>query len=197
MNHPRRSWICVACVGIALTAAACSSSSPKAASGGDPAGATTTATGGSGAEYKAVDACALLSASDIAALLGQATSKNIDAGNGPSPKYQCRWEGTAASSGVVPPTLNVSVTKAPPDPGGGVSVADLVKADASAENHGRVVDGLGDAATVTSAIAPNAEVKVLSGAYLLDVEFSGSGPVGVAHQDDVVALARMALAQLG
>jgi hypothetical protein len=58
------------------------------------------------------------------------------------------------------------------------------------------VSGVGDYAIVTSAIPPNAEAKVLVGHLLLSVEYSSDDPLGSTRQDDVVALAKLALGRL-
>ena len=69
--------------------------------------------------------------------------------------------------------------------------------DAEAKDSGhKKVSGLGETAQVSSVIPPNAEVKVLTSKLLFDLEYSSDDPLGSTRQDDVVALAKLALGRL-
>ena len=76
---------------------------------------------------------------------------------------------------------------------------DFVKAMIEAEggdpdNEGRVVDGLGDAASVTSVVAIEATVQLLQDDTLVQVVYTGED--GKSKQDAVVELARAVAGRL-
>jgi hypothetical protein len=62
------------------------------------------------------------------------------------------------------------------------------------DNGGHVVDGLGDAASVTSVIAFDATVQFLKGDTLGKVVYTGEN--GASRQDAVVELARAVAGRL-
>jgi hypothetical protein len=71
----------------------------------------------------------------------------------------------------------------------------LLDAEAKDEGH-KKVSGLGETAQVSSVIPPNAEVKVLLSKLLFDLEYSSDDPLGSTRQDEVVALAKLAVGRL-
>jgi hypothetical protein len=190
----------------ALTLAACGGgTSPAPATSGPGAGgsqpaATTRAPAGSApAETEApsappaasgpVDACALLTADEVATLVPQATATPSASEDGPIPSYTCTWD-AAISKGTIPVSLKVTVS--PSFVSGSGQTLDFITAMIKAEgtdpdNGGRVVDGLGDAASVTSMVKFDAEVQFVEGDMLVQVDYTGDD--APSKQDAVIELA--------
>jgi hypothetical protein len=148
---------------------------------------TTTAAKKSAASLPS-DACKLLTTDEVKPLV-PGTSPGSSANTSPDPNsVMCRWDDPNALQDVV-----LTVTKLPSS----ISTNELTLGlGAEAQDSGKKVSGLGDYAIVTSAIPPNAEVKVLDGHVLLSVELSSDDPLGSTRQDDVVALAKLAFGRL-
>jgi hypothetical protein len=141
------------------------------------------------------DACKLLTLNEVTPFVATATEGKPVTNSGQANEVMCRWDAEETPGGPIDlTTLNVSVTEFPSS----LPKAEL-KLGLAAEGKdpgNKQVSGLGDYAIVTSAIPPNAEVKVLVGQLLLDVEYSSSDPLGSTRQDDVVALAKLAFGRL-
>jgi len=147
---------------------------------------TTTAAKKSAASLPS-DACKLLTTEEVKPLV-PGTSPGAPVANGQPNEVVCRWEDPNVVQDVV-----VTATKLPSS----IPAAQLtVGLGAEAKDSGKKVSGVGDYAIVTSAIPPNAEAKVLVGHLLLSVEYSSDDPLGSTRQDDVVALAKLALGRL-
>jgi hypothetical protein len=134
------------------------------------------------------DACKLLTLQEVTPLVA-GSSEGAPVNNGQSNEVACGWETETTLQDIM-----VTVTKFPAS----LSTAELkagLGAEAKDPGH-KAVPGLGDYALVGSVIPPNAEVKVLVGHLLLDVEYSSDDPLGSTKQDDVVALAKLAFGRL-
>jgi hypothetical protein len=175
-----------------------------ACGGGGQAGAAGPAgTGQAAAQQKSsspakagpLDACALLTAAEVAPLVPGAQPEASTSGANGGPTYRCDWG--PAAGGL--PTLQVSVTPDSPALKQGLGAnrdyLRMVFANDAKENSGRVVTDLGDLAKVESVIALSAEATVILGTTWLEVEYSGQG--AQAKQDRVLALARAAVKRLG
>jgi hypothetical protein len=147
------------------------------------------------AVFGSVDACALLTATEVAPLVAgaKATASTGSANGGPT--FVCDWG--PAGGGL--PSLQVSVTPDSPALKQGLGAnrdyLKMVFANDAKENAGRVITDLGDLAKVESVIALSAEVTVILGTSWVEVEYSGTGAKG--KQDQVVALARAVVKRLG
>lgn len=141
-----------------------------------------------------VDACALLTAAEVAPLVPGAkpTASTSHANGGPT--AVCDW--SAPGGGL--PTLQVSVTPDSPALKQGLGAnrdyLRMVFQNNAKENSGRVITDLGDLAKVESVIAMSAEATVILGSSWVEVEYSGTGAKG--KQDQVVALARAVVKRL-
>jgi hypothetical protein len=152
-----------------------------------PKHATTTTAAKKSAASLPSDACKLLTTDEVKPLV-PGTSPGAPVANGQPSEVVCRWEDPNVVQDVV-----VTVTKLPSS----IPTAQLtVGLGAETKDSGKKVSGVGDYAIVTSAIPPNAEAKVLVGHLLLSVEYSSDDPLGSTRQDDVVALAKLALGRL-
>jgi len=138
-----------------------------------------------------IDACALLTADEVAPLVPEPTPTPEASEDGPIPTYSCEW--SAANPDTMIP-VSVAVSVSPGFVSGSGASPDFVKTMIAAEgsdpdNGGRIVDGLGDAASVTSMVAFDATVQFLEGDTLVAVTYTGEN--GAAKQDAVVELARV------
>ncbi len=143
-----------------------------------------------------IDACALLTAAEVATFVADATAEPSTSEGGPSPTYTCTWN-AAVSDGMIPVSLAVNVT--PGFVSGSGTTPDFVKAmieaeGSDAENSGRVVDGLGDAASVTSIVKFDATVQFLQGDTVVQVVLTAED--APSKQDAVVELARAAAGRI-
>ena len=172
-------------------AAPAPSASPAAEMSTSPSSAPTAAPAAA-----PLDACALLAASEVAPLVPEATAELAAAEDGPIPSYTCTWN-AAVSGGMIP--VSLAVTASPGFVSGSGTTAGFVTAMIEAEgsdpeNNGRVVDGLGDAASVTSVVDFDATAQFLQGDTLVQVVYTGEN--GAARQDAVVELARAVAGRL-
>ena len=209
-----RRWIALSVpLAAALTLAACgggTSPAPAGAgpgAGASPPAATTPApTGSAPAETVApsappaasgpIDACALLTAAELATLVPEATATPSSSEGGPIPSYTCTWD-TAISNGTIP--VSIAVTVSPSfvsGPGQTLAVITaLIEGEGSnPDNGGHVVDGLGDAASVTSMVKFDAEVQFVEGDMLVQVDYTGDN--ATSKQDAVIELARAVAGRL-
>ena len=172
------------------TPAAKATVAPSAAAtkGATAAASPTTASKPSGQGKVPADACALLTADEVHTLLPTAgAGKKTNATGGPGQTVVgCQWALETAVG-----TIDVKVSTLPSG-----TTPDIIKSSyrAEATDSGRVVDGIGDFAIVTSAISADTEVKVLAGGLLLDIELQQLGAKD--KQDAVIALAKAALGRL-
>jgi hypothetical protein len=95
--------------------------------------------------------------------------------------------------------VSVAVSVQPGFVSGSGARPDFVKAMIEAEgsdpdNDGRIVEGLGDAASVTSVVAFDAEAQFLQDNTLVQVAYTGED--GKSKQDAVVELARAVAGRL-
>jgi hypothetical protein len=135
------------------------------------------------------DACKLLTLEEVTPLVTGATPGKPVTNAGRTNEVMCRWDTPDTLQDIV-----LTVTNMPSSVPGAELKAALA---AEAKDPGnKAVSGLGDIALVSSVIPPNAEVKVLVGRLLLDVEYSSNDPLGSTRQDDVVALAKLAFGRL-
>jgi hypothetical protein len=137
-----------------------------------------------------IDACALLAADEVATLVADAAAEPSTSEGGPIPSYTCTWD-AAISNGMIP--VSLAVTATPGFVSGSGSTADFVKTmieaeGSNAENGGRIVDGLGDAASVTSMVQFDATVQFLQGDTLVQIVLTAED--APSNQDAVVELAR-------
>lgn len=134
--------------------------------------------------------CALLSNSQVATLVPNATGSSSPQ---PSPnERECSWRDESPDATSLN-SLNVTVTKLP------IPTAEAkaaLKAEAKREAGAYVIKGLGTFAYQHSAIPPNTEVKLLYGKFLLDVEFSGSGPVTGDEKTKTIEITRTMFAKI-
>lgn len=143
-----------------------------------------------------IDACALLAADEVATLVADATAEPSTSEDGPIPSYTCTWN-AATSNGMIP--VSVAVTASPGFVSGSGASPDFVKTmieaeGSNAENNGRVVDGLGDAASVTSIVKFDATAQFLQGDTLVQVVLTAED--APSKQDAVVELARAVAGRL-
>lgn len=190
-----RRLTCTLVVAVAL--GACGGSDSKPASSGGPttpassAAVPTTPTPAgkpaTGAAFKPVDACSLLDTADVAPLVPDPKAEGHENPTPVGTEYVCRWD---SQSGIVD-WIDLTVAKAPP-----VSLTMVKQSFAveAADHNGRVIDDLGDAALVQSVIPASAEVKVVRGPYYLGLHLGAFGARD--HQDEVLSLARKAVAHL-
>ena len=167
----------------ATTAPAQESPAAGTPAAGDPATPAPAAAG-------PIDACALLSADEVATLVADATAEPAASEGGPIPSYTCTWN-AAISNGMIP--ISLAVTATPGFVSASGSTPDFVKTmieaeGSNAENNGRVVDGLGDAASVTSIAKFDATAQFLQGDTLVQVVLTADD--APTKQDAVVELAR-------
>jgi hypothetical protein len=151
--------------------------------------ATTTTTKAAKSAAMPSDACKLLTLQEVTPLVTGSSPGSPVTSSGQTNQVMCRWDTPDTLQDVV-----LTVTNMPSS----VPVSDL-KLALTSEAHdpgNKAVSGLGDVALVSSVIPPNAEVKVLLGHLLLDVEYSSDDPLGSTRQDDVVALAKLAFGRL-
>lgn len=141
-----------------------SGASPNAATPTTGLAGTSTAVGSTGStagagvpDFQAVDACSLLPTPAVAPLVPDPAAQGHENPTPVGTDYVCKWESQSDAS-LVPPSLELRVSKAPPEPLGLIKQSFTVEA---ADHNGRVVEGLGDAALVQSVIAGSAEVKVV------------------------------------
>ena len=135
------------------------------------------------------DACKLLTLQEVTPLVAGSNEGAPVNKSGPGNEVACGWETETTLQDI-----SVTVTNLPSS----LPTAQLkagLAAEAKDPGH-KAVSGLGDYALVGSVIPPNAEVKVLVGHLLLDVEYSSDDPLGSTRQDDVVALAKLAFGRL-
>ena len=204
MQTPKRSFGLLRCGNSHSKAVAAGLLVMVACGGGGQAGAAAPAgTGQAATQQKPsapakvgpIDACALLTAAEVAPVVPGAQPKASTSGANGGPTYVCDWG--PAGGGL--PTLQVSVTPDSPALKQGLGASrdylKLVFANDAKENSGRVVTDLGDLAKVESVIALSAEATVILGTTWLEVEYSGQGAQG--KQDQVLALARAAVKRLG
>ncbi len=143
-----------------------------------------------------VDACALLTADEVATLVADATAEPSTSEGGPIPSYTCTWNATI-SNGMIPVSLAVTATPGFVSASGSTPdfVKTMIEAEGSnAENNGRVVDGLGDAASVTSIAKFDATAQFLQGDTLVQVVLTAED--APSKQDAVVELARAVAGRL-
>ncbi len=138
-----------------------------------------------------VDACALLTVDEVATLVADTTAEPSTSEGGPIPSYSCTWN-AAVSDGMIPVSLAVTVT--PGFVSGSGATPDFVKTmiqaeGSNAENNGRVVDGLGDAASVTSIVKFDATAQFLQGDTLAQLVLTAED--APTKQDAVVELAKL------
>jgi len=162
---------------------------PATPAAGDPATPAPAAAG-------PIDACALLIADEVATLVADATAEPSTSEDGPIPSYTCTWN-AAISNGMIP--VSLAVTASPGFVSGSGASPDFVKTmieaeGSNAENNGRVVDGLGDAASVTSIVKFDATVQFLQGDTLVNVALTAED--APSQQDAVVELARAVAGRL-
>jgi hypothetical protein len=143
------------------------------------------------------DACKLLTLSEITPLIPTATegTASPSTNNGPLKEVGCRWEAPFDPAGpIVLQDIVLKVSTLPP----GTPFSQLkFLMDAEAKDPGHEkVSGLGESAFVSSVIPPNAEVQVLLKKLLFNIEYSSDDPLGSTRQDEVVALAKLALGRL-
>jgi hypothetical protein len=129
------------------------------------------------------DPCALVTDEQIAALVIDAKAEPLD----PTPlEVGCSWrDGKDVPTSLA--SFNVNVTKFT-----GVPI-DQIKLSFNAEAHdkgSKIIKGMGGIAFQESVIPPNSEVQVLLGKILLDVEFSGDGPVTADQVAQTLAIAK-------
>jgi hypothetical protein len=141
------------------------------------------------------DACALVTAREVAALIpGAQPTPSASSANGAATAV-CGW----ASPGSTLPTLEVRVSPDSPALKTGLGAnrdyLRMVFQKEAEENSGRYVADLGDVAKVESLIAMSAEATVVIGTTMLVVEYTGQG--AAARQDQVLAFARLAVKRLG
>ena len=143
-----------------------------------------------------VDACDLLTADEVATLVADAAAEASTSEGGPITSYTCTWN-AAISNGMIP--ISVAVTASPGFVSGSGATPDFVRTmieaeGSDAENGGRVVDGLGDAASVTSIVSFDATVQFLQGDTLVQVVLTAED--APSKQDAVVDLARAVAGRL-
>lgn len=149
----------------------------------------TTSGGGSGSQAKVpADACALLTADDVAKLsttAGPGKKLTTQPAQGQT-IVACRWEWPEGVS-----TLDVKVMSLP----AGVTT-DMLKASFQAEikSNGRVLSGVGDFAIVESPISADAMVRVLVKGLEMDVELNGLGARD--KQEQLITVAKAALGRV-
>jgi|GEM_PF-3336350 hypothetical protein len=147
------------------------------------------------AEAGALDACALLTAAEVAALVPGGRPKPSTSNANGGPTAVCDWD--PPGGGL--PTLQVSVTvdSAALKQGLGANRDYLrqVFLNDARENRGRLIPDLGDLAKVKSVIALSADATVIVGTTWIEVAYSGNGAPG--KQEEVVALARKVVGRLG
>ncbi len=177
-------FIPMALVGLALLVAACGGGGGTTGAGTDvPAGTdapvATDAPAGQPTEAAAageIDACSLLSAADVEAVIGEAPEAGIDQGSGDL--FACSWQGATTPTELV--TISVY---AHPD------------ADTAREQYGFVTEGLegvdilglADEAWYTEAIG----LQALSGRYVIAIDNTGDD-----RKMSSLALAQQILPQL-
>ncbi len=154
---------------------------------GDPSSAAPAAPVAAGP----IDACALLTADEVATLVTGATAEPSTSEGGPIPSYTCTWN-AAVSDGMIP--VSLAATATPGFVSGSGATPDFVKAvieaeGGDAENNGRVVDGLGDAASVTSIVKFDATAQFLQGDTLVQLVLTAAD--APSKQDAVVELAKL------
>jgi hypothetical protein len=136
------------------------------------------------------DACKLLTADEVGTLVANADAGKPDSANaGGVKQVECNWE----TQDLTVQTLHLAVITVPPQTTAAAIKAALL---AEAKDDGKTVSGLGDAAIVTSSIPGDAEVKVLTGKLILSLDYQSQDPPGGSKQDDVVALAKLAVGRL-
>jgi hypothetical protein len=210
----RRATLLGLSLAASLALAACGGGATAAPATGDPGGAPAAtapaAPSSAGAQVPAegtapaarpvaaglIDACALLTVEEVAALVPEPTPTPDASEDGPIPTYSCEW--SAANPDTMIP-VSVAVSVQPGFVSGSGASPDFVKAMIEAEggdpeNQGRVVDGLGDAASVTSVVAFDATVQFLQDDTLVQVVYTGEN--GASKQDAVVELARAVAGRL-
>jgi len=175
--------------GGATTAPAPASPASGTPAAGDPATPAPAAAG-------PIDACALLTADEVATLVADATAEPSTSEGGSIPSYTCTWN-AAISNGMIP--VSLAVTATPRFVSASGSTPDFVKTMIEAEgsnpeNNGRVVDGLGDAGSVTSIAKFDATAQFLQGDTLVQVVLTADD--APTKQDAVVELARSVAARL-
>jgi hypothetical protein len=134
------------------------------------------------------DACALLSAADVAELVPSATAEPV---NVTKTTIGCVWQDPGPTPGVLD-NLSVTVNKLPATP---AQVKASLQAEAKATDAERV-KGLGDAAFQVSRISVTTEVAVLKGKLLVGVHFSGADAVTDEQAAATLALARKVVKQV-
>lgn len=159
---------------------------------GDPSNAPAPAPAAAGP----IDACALLTADEVATLVADATAEPSTSDGAPIPSFTCTWN-AAVSDAMIP--VSLAVTATPGFVSGSGATPDFVKAmieaeGSNAENNGRVVDGLGDAASVTSIVKFDATAQFLQGDTLAQLVLTAEGAPG--KQDAVVELAKLVKGRL-
>ena len=155
------------------------------------AAAAQTAPAATAAAAGPVDACTLLTTDEVAKLFPQPASKPVTASQ--PGESVCRWEGGADPSSV-PPDLVLDVNTIPKDfPL--EQAKQTLRLNPSADEHGQVVDGLGDAANVKSTTNGSATVVWIQAPYLVSLDLSATG--AETQHDAVVATARAASCRLG
>jgi hypothetical protein len=110
---------------------------------------------------------------------------------GPIPSYVCTWN-AGTSSGMIP--VSLAVTASPGFVSGSGATPDFVRTmieaeGSNADNNGRVVDGLGDAASVTSIVKFDATAQFLQGDTLVQLVLTAED--APSKQDAVVELAKV------
>ena len=143
-----------------------------------------------------IDVCGLLTTDEVATLVAEPSAEPSADTAAPIPSYSCTWS-AASSEARIP--VSIAVQASPGFVTGSGSNPAFVKTMIEAEgnnpdNEGRVVDGLGDAASVTSVVAFDATVQFLQGDTLVAVTYTGEN--GAAKQDAVIELARAVAGRL-
>jgi hypothetical protein len=135
------------------------------------------------------DACKLLTTQEVEPLV-TGTNPGTSATTSPGPnEVVCRWETETTLQDVV-----VTVTQLPSSvPSSQLKLSLQVEGK---DQGNKIVSGFGDVAIVTSSIPADADVKVLSGHTLLDVDYMSDNPLASTRQDDVVALAKLAYGRM-
>jgi hypothetical protein len=177
-----------AVVTVVTTAVVLSTGVPHAGAAKKPKKPKATTTTAAKAAAFPSDACKLLTLSEVTPLVVGATEGRPVRSSGPGNEVTCRWDTPDTLQDVV-----LTVTQLPPGVSSAVAKAGLA---ADAKDKGKTVSGIGDFAVVRSLIPPDAEVMALVGKLLFSLDYSSPSPLGSTRQDDVVALAKLAVGRM-
>jgi hypothetical protein len=145
-----------------------------------------------------VDVCAMLSTSDVATIVPDATTEAADAGAGPVAQYGCSWTAGTASNGI-PASLSVTVapnfiSQSQAASGLAPEMVKQIASGAATNDGGSVIDGLGDLGVVDPVSHLGPQVTFFAGDAMVQLDYTASD--GLAKQDAVVDVARLVAGRL-